>query len=159
MMIMMMAQQKVNLVVALLILLMTTMPPMTAGFLPGVPPRRVVVTTRRWAHLGDDDDDPRIMMEPTKKRQEQFEKYGPTPETSMELLFDSLLTMRECGGGGECQDGEDDGDNADFWTQQPQGAGDKWRDFLSNLKELKEQQHPQQAEHGDDEDYPGGQMT
>ena len=66
-------------------------------------------------------------QQPTREQQEQLDKYGPTPETSMEILFDSLLS----GSGGDGQD---------FLNQTVGGdeqARAHWENFLTNMKDLK----------------------
>lgn len=57
---------------------------------------------------------------PTAKQQEQLDKYGPTPETCMEVLFEQLM---EQGGG-------------DFYkaTGADDFAKEKWETFLAGLK-------------------------
>ena len=62
-------------------------------------------------------------QQPTTNQQEQLDKYGPTPETSMEILFDQLL-------------GEDDAQD-DFYEQTGASAEakEKWQTFLGQLKE------------------------
>lgn len=101
-------------------------------------------STRRHAKPEDESSSSPLPFEPSKKQQEQLEKYGSTPETSIELLFDQLMAG---GDGGE--DGEDDG-KSEFWQNQPEGAGEKWKDFLDNMKQVKQQQ--QQQDDDDDEE-------
>ena len=75
-----------------------------------------------------------LPLTPTEKQKEQLEKFGATPETSMEMLFDKLVDAPD--------DGSDPTMNA--FMSQPGTGGEEWKEFLSNLKDMKEQKKQQQ---------------
>ena len=71
---------------------------------------------------------------PTPEQQEQLDKYGPTPETSMEIFFDQLLLSEDNEGGA----GETEEATPDFLAQTGSEAKAKWQSFLSNMKQIKQ---------------------
>jgi hypothetical protein len=78
--------------------------------------------------------------EPTPEQQHSLNKYGPTPETSMEIFFDQLL--KEDGGGNQnlFMDGAD---------AQAQG---KWQSFLSSMKLVRNKAGTSTTTNNDDAD-------
>jgi len=62
----------------------------------------------------------------TKKQKEQLDKYGPTPETSIEILFDKVASMPD-------------------WMQNAMPDG-QWKGFVKDLKEMKKRKKEQQQE-------------
>ena len=64
---------------------------------------------------------------PTAAQQEQLDKYGPTPETSMEILLDQLLVMKDNGGADK------------FLDRTDEQARAHWEIFLTNMKQVKQQ--------------------
>ena len=112
--------------------------------------------SRKREDFNDDDDDKNDsttslpwgqppLPQPTAAQQEQLNKYGPTPETSMEILFDQLLAGNEPKNSG-------DGDGTDVWAQT--GADDeareKWQSFMEQMREMK--QSGMAKDDNDDED-------
>ena len=67
---------------------------------------------------------------PTSEQQEQLDKYGSTPETSMEILFDQLMG--------------DDASSDEFLekTGADEEAREKWQSFISSMKQIKAH-HPE----------------
>jgi hypothetical protein len=64
-----------------------------------------------------------LALSPTQKQKEQLEKFGPTPETSIEMFFDKL----------EATD-ENDPTMKEFLGKP---GGDQWKELITNLKESK----------------------
>ena len=75
---------------------------------------------------------------PTKKQQEQLDKYGMTPETSIEVLFDHL-------GGAD----DDDPMKQKFLDQ---AGGEKFKEFLGKLQEVKQKKQQQRKEQQDEDE-------
>ena len=72
-----------------------------------------------------------IALTPTEEQKEQLEKFGPTPETTMEMLFDTL----------EATD-ENDPSMQEFFDKP---GGDEWKQLISELKESKQKKRGQQG--------------
>mmetsp|Transcript_22758 Transcript_22758/g.43258 ORF Transcript_22758/g.43258 Transcript_22758/m.43258 type:complete len:122 (-) Transcript_22758:294-659(-) len=78
-------------------------------------------------------------QQPTPDQQEQLDKYGATPETSMEILFDQLM--------------RDDSSSDDFLekTGADEEAREKWQSFIANMKQAKQGGGPENPNDGDEE--------
>ena len=73
-----------------------------------------------------------VQPPPTAQQQAQLDKYGATPETFMEILFNQIMTSSD---GNEMPGGDDN----------PQAKA-HWENFLDNMKQLKQEQQRQGRE-------------
>ena len=71
----------------------------------------------------------------TPDQQEQLDKYGATPETSMEILLDQLM-------------GDDGSSSNDFLEASgaDEEARGKWQSFIDNMRQIKEGQNLRDGE-------------
>jgi hypothetical protein len=68
----------------------------------------------------------------TEAQQEQLDMYGPTPETSMEILLEQLMGDSDETSTNNSNEGDD------FFTRTgaDEIAKEKWQTFLSNLQQM-----------------------
>jgi len=77
---------------------------------------------------------------PSKEQQEKLDKWGPTPETSFEMLFDKL-------------EGASEHDpRMKAFLSQP--GGDEWKELIENMKDVKKEKNSSAKEVCDDKGTP-----